>query len=258
MNRRRRGALIKVSAGAAPKLFVGENPGGEDVRHYGPFANPGRTREAVRMLNDLLGLRDCALNMPIVYAEQGDLFAPATRAACLRYELGTCTGPCAALVTEAAYWNRVQRALDFLEGRAIGPIDEVVENMMAASEANDFERATWWRDRFDALEWLLHGLTRARASIEALSFVYHDPGAYGEDMAYLIRRGTVRAVAPTPDTPIEREGFRALVHEHVGPERDDRPLPWSAIDEMLLVMRWFNSHPAAMRRTVPLAEWLEN
>ena len=34
-------------------------------------------RESIRVLNDLLGLRDCADRMPMAFAEQGDLFPAA-------------------------------------------------------------------------------------------------------------------------------------------------------------------------------------
>ncbi|MCZ6857767.1 MAG: hypothetical protein O7F70_07170, partial [Gemmatimonadetes bacterium] len=66
---------------------------------------------------------------------------------------------------------------------------------------------------------------------------------------------TVRAVAPAPSTPIEREAFRAVVKGHSGPEPNDVPLPVEDMDEMLLLVRWFKKHPSAMRRTVPFSEW---
>ena len=72
------------------------------------------------MLNDLLGLRDCAATMPIVYASQGDLFDAPRHAACIRHQFGTCTGPCAGFVSEADYRARVPRsAAAFLEGRTL-------------------------------------------------------------------------------------------------------------------------------------------
>jgi excinuclease UvrABC nuclease subunit len=258
MNRTRRAVLIKVSGGPAPKLLVGSRPGTEDVRHYGPFTSAERVRTGVKVLNDLLGLRDCALSMPMIFAEQGDLFQPDHRAACMRYDFGTCTGPCAGLVGEGVYRERIEATIDFLEGRSLAPIDSVVAGMQTASEGEEFERATWWRDRFDALEWLLQASTQARNAIESLSFVYRDPGSFGDDRVYLIRRATVRAVAPAPTTPIEREAFRGVVAEHVGQEPCDVPLPVSDMDEMLLLLRWFKSHPSAMRRTVPLTEWLDD
>ncbi len=257
MNRRRRWVFVKVSAGAAPKLFVGSANPSEGTRLYGPLANSSHVQTGVKVLNDLLGLRDCSLNMPIVYAEQGDLFGPHTRAACLRHEIGTCTGPCGGFVTEEEYRNKVSIAIDFLEGRSIAPLDRVVAEMTGAGDANEFERAAWWRDRFDALEWLLRTLSCARTSIEALSFVYYDTAAYGDHRAYLVQRGIVRTVAPVPETPIEHEAFRATVRQHLESEPDNGTIPASHIDEMLLLMSWFNSRPSAMRRTVPISTWLD-
>jgi excinuclease ABC subunit C len=255
MNRPGRVAFVTVSAGSAPKLYVGTGRSAGDVRHYGPYRAGERLREAVRILNLELGLRDCALSMPIVYAEQGDLFGSGRRAACIRHELGTCAGPCGGFVTEQDYRARLEVALAFLEGRGLAPIDRVVDAMTRSSEQSAFEVAARWRDRYDALEWLFAAGNRIRAAIDALSFVYLDPGAFGDDRAYVIKRATVRASAPAPHTPIEREAFRVLVAEHAGPEPADGPLPVQAIDETVLLLAWFRRHPAAMRRTVPLEEW---
>ena len=255
MNRTRRPILIKVSGGSAPKVFVSTRPAADDVRHYGPFTKGSRARTAVKVLNDLLGLRDCALSMPVIFSEQGDLFQSPRRAACLRFDFGTCSGPCAGLVSAADYQQRVQVAIDFLEGRAIAPLDRVVAEMQAASDAREFERAAWWRDRFDSLEWLLRVMAQARNAIESLSFVYHDPGSHGYDRVYVIQRATVRAEAAAPTTPIEREALRALVSERASPEPQDATLPTKDLDEMLLMLRWFKAHPSALRRTVPLSEW---
>jgi excinuclease ABC subunit C len=258
MNRRRRTAFVRVSGGAAPKvMYSGTAPGQHDTRLYGPFLSAARLQEALHHLQDLLGLRDCALDMPMAYSEQGDLFAPARRAACLRYELGTCSGPCAGFVTEEGYRRRVDTAIAFLEIRGIAPLDRVIREMTAAARARDFERAAWWRARFEALEWLLAAAVRVHAAIEALSFVYLDPGAYGDDRAYVIRRATVRAAAPAPHTPIEHDAFRALVAAHVGSGPEHGPIAPDGLDETLLLLRWFRTHPSALTRTVPLRDWLE-
>lgn len=256
MNRARRAVFIKVSGGAAPKVYVGRNPAGEDVRHYGPFLGAGRLDEAIKVLNDLLGLRDCALRMPIVYRDQGDLFAGAARAGCIRYEIGTCSGPCGGLVTETEYRRRVGEALDFIEGRALPPLDRVIEAMTGAGEAQEYERASWWRDRFDTLTWLLEACSRMQAALDSLTFVYVDPGSHGDDRAYVIRRARVCAAAPAPRTPIETEAFGALVREHADTATGPGPIPPQAIDETLLVLGWFRRHPGALQRTVPLGDWL--
>jgi excinuclease ABC subunit C len=269
MNRRRDAVFITVgpgtggaatrgggTSGHAAKIGVTATVGRRDARYFGPFTSPGRAAAAVRVLNDLLGLRDCADRLPIVFAGQGDLFDAPRRAACLRYDFGTCTGPCAGLVAEAEYQRRVQAALSFLDGLAIHPIDRVVLEMTRASESRDFEAAARWREKFEHLEWLLAAGARARAAIELLTFVYRDPGTFGDDRIYLIRHGAVRASYPNPTTPIEDQAFRAVVRDELA-----RPAPWAGrldattIEETLVLLSWFRRHAEALRRTEPLEAW---
>jgi excinuclease ABC subunit C len=256
MNLERRTVLLKLSGGAAPRLVAGTARVAEDDRVYGPFPSLGRAREAVRVLNDLLGLRDCAAAMPIVYDGQGDLFGSARQAACHRHEMGTCLGPCAGFVDERSYRQRVDAAAAFLEGRAVAPVDRVIREMRAASGDGRFEAAARWRERFEALEWLLAAASRARCAVDGLTFVYRDPGTRGDDRAYLIRRGQVKATYPYPVSPLEREAFAAVVRDELArPEPAVGPLPTHALDEVLLVMSWFRNHPDALRRTTTLASW---
>ena len=257
MNRNRRVGFIRISNCPAPKIIVGSSPGSGSERHYGPFVGTARLKESVRILNDLLGLRDCALKMPTFFPGQEDLFASPKHTACLRYEIDHCTGPCAGLVTERDYRDRIATAIAFLETRSMAPLDRVVAEMTAAGERQDFELAAHWRDRFDALEWLLAASVRAHAAVAALTFVYLDPGTFGDDRAYVIRHGTVRASAPAPHSPIEKEAFKALVAEHATWSSNTTSLPANSIDETLLLMQWFRRHPRALSRTVPLEEWID-
>jgi excinuclease ABC subunit C len=256
MNRTRRAVFVKILDSPAPKVYQGATIGRQDGRVYGPFRSRGRVEEALRVLNDLLGLRDCEARMPIVFADQGDLFTAATQAACHRHELGQCTGPCAGLVSEVDYRHRIETAAAFLEGRTIQPIDRAIVAMQESAVAQHYERAAKWRERFEQLEWLLAATARSRAAVDLLTFVYRDPGVFGDDRAYLVRRGTVRACFPYPTTPIERIAFGAVVKEELGREEPAAgPLPLEAIDEILLLMSWFRTHPDALKRTVPLEEW---
>ncbi|NOT09870.1 MAG: nuclease [Gemmatimonadales bacterium] len=253
MNRRRTAFFIGIAEGPAPRLVSTANPSKEQVRYYGPLPSRGRADEAIRVMNDLLGLRDCAERMPMVFAEQGDFFGEPRQAACPRYDFGLCSGPCAGLVTASGYRERVAAAMAFLEGRAIAPVDRIVAGMMSAAEQGEFEMAARWRERFEALEWLLGATTRARAAVELLTFVYRDPGSHGDDRAYLIRRGLVRACYPWPATPIEREAFQGVVNAELAREEPaPGPMGVGTIEEMLLVMSWFRRHPEAFRRTTPL------
>jgi excinuclease ABC subunit C len=252
----RRAVFITISGGPAPRVTAGGTIGRDDTRCYGPFRSLGRTGEAVRTLNDLLGLRDCAATMPVVFAGQGDLFDRPGRAGCMRHDFGFCTGPCAGFVTEWEYRRKVDTAAAFLEGRTIQPIDRVVAAMQQAAEAARFEVAARWREKFEQLEWLLAATSRARTAVDLLTFVYRDPGEFGDERVYLVRQGLVRATFPNPTTPIEREAFRAVVDSELErPASPPGPLPLDGIDEILLLMSWFRAHPEALRRTSPLEHW---
>ncbi|MEO6068732.1 MAG: nuclease [Gemmatimonadales bacterium] len=254
-NRSRQAVFITMMGGIAPRLAAVKWPHG-DERVYGPFGSVGRVREAIRVLNDLLGLRDCTPKMPMVFADQGDLFAEPRQAACIRYDIGQCLGPCAGLVTQERYQGAALDAVAFLEARAIRPVDRVVTAMEQAAAEADFETAARWREKFEALEWLLAASVRARAAVDLLSFVYRDPGAQGDDRAYLIRRGTIRAAFPYPTTPIELEAFRAAVtEESARAEAPGGVLPVERLDEVMVVMAWFRKHPDALRRTTPIESW---
>jgi hypothetical protein len=129
--------------------------------------------------------------------------------------------------------------------------------MQEASTTARFEVAVRWREKFEQLEWLLAATSRARSAIDLLTFVYRDPGDFGDDRIYLLRRGVVRTSLPYPSTPIEHEAFRAVVAEELRrPLPSAEPLPMDAVDEVLLMMAWFRAHPDALRRTSPYEQWM--
>ena len=256
-NLTRRSVLIKIAGGPAPRVYGGGTVAREDVRCYGPFRSMARTMEGVRTLNDLLGLRDCAATMPVMFAGQSDLFAEPRQAGCLRHQFGFCTGPCAGFVSEREYRRRVDTAAAFLEGRTLQPIDRVVAAMQEAAASAQFELAARWRTKFEQLEWLLAATSRARTAVDLLTFVYRDAGDFGDDRVYILQQGVVRASFPYPATPIEHEAFRAVVAEEMSqPVAPAGPLPLESIDEVLLMMAWFRAHPDALRRTTPFEQWM--
>ncbi len=260
---RRRLVFVKVTGGPAPKLKVTEHTTDRAARYYGPFQGSGWTAEGVRVLADLLKLRDCAQDREIAYADQADLFDASQPAACIRHELGTCHGPCAAKCTADSYRASAGRAVDFFEGRSAHPLDRVLDEMAGAAQARDYERAAHWREKLDALEGLFAAVARLRAATDALSFVYRvrdlTPRFLGgglDHRVYLVYRGTVRLEAPWPRTPIERDAFGKILARYAAIPRGGvaaRGAP--EMDQLLLVMSWFRQHPDEFEATTPLAEW---
>lgn len=257
MNRNRRYAFLVVTDERAPRLLVSGTPERHRGRIYGPLPSPGRLRSAVRVLLDGLKIRDCRADLPVHFAEQAELFAEPRRAACPRFEFGTCSAPCAGRVTQAGYLAQMDMAAAFCEGRSVQPVDRIVTEMTARASEGDFERALHWRNKFEALEWLIAAIARGRTAAAALTFVYRDPGDRGDARAYVIVNGEVRASYPDPVSPLEREAFGAVVRTEL--EREAEPpgrVDAERLHQRLLVMSWFRNRPDAWRRTTPLEQWL--
>src|SRR5215207_1074858 len=108
---------VCVGKGPAPYVYVAARPTGHELGVYGPFVRWTNSEDAARRLNDLFKLRDCPKTVPMNFAEQGELFDADRAAKCLRFELGTCAGPCAGGCTSKDYTVGVRGAKAFLDGR---------------------------------------------------------------------------------------------------------------------------------------------
>lgn len=248
-------SFIKISCGVAPRLNVVRGAGPDDAAvYYGPFVGAQRVTEAVRELNDVLGLRDCRSDMPIFYADQHEIFQLARTPGCIRYEIGKCLGPCVGGCTSTAYDRQLALARAFLDGSGAGPADALRNQMQAASDALEFERAAIFRDKLSRLEALREQFDRLRFAVETLSFVYSVNGCDGRDRTYVIRRGVVRAELDTPKSRRDKAAMRRLVEDIFGEKTTPgSSIPTHEIDELLLLSSWFRKFPEEMGRASHVA-----
>lgn len=248
-------AFIQITRGPAPKLHVARRLTGGGARiAYGPFLGPGRVVEAVRELNNALGLRDCAEDTPLSFSDQQELFTLGKKTpGCLRYEIKRCLGPCVGACSAREYAARIALARAFLEGSNEGPIERFRVEMEAAGARQEFERAAVFRDRWSRLAALRDQLDRLRFALASLSFAYTVPGHEGDDRVYLIHRGSVRAEVKAPRTADEGERLTQLARDiHALPGPDGAPVHTHEIDEILLIAAWFRRFPAELGRTAAL------
>lgn len=109
-------------------------------RYYGPFASAGAVNRTLNQLQKVFLLRNCSDSM----------FSSRTRP-CLLYQIKRCSGPCVGKISAEDYAATVKDAEQFLSGRSTEIQEALAAQMMAASEAMEFERAAALRDRIRAL-----------------------------------------------------------------------------------------------------------
>ncbi len=254
-------AFVKITRGPAPKLLVVRGAGSDDTgTYYGPYHGAHRIGEAVRELNDALGLRDCSLTTRMHFADQRELFVLSPRTpGCIRHEIQKCLGPCVAACRETDYEERVRHARQFLEGGNDTPLEALRIRMIEASEQLAFERAGLLRDKLSRLELLREQLSRLRFAVETLSFVYTVPGHEGDDRVYVVRRGRVCAERQPPRSAADHAELKQVIDDIFAPaERAPTTgIPAHEIDELLLLSSWFRRFPAELTRAEDATRFLD-
>ena len=195
---RQRPTYICVGRQPAPQLFLSRVPPVGVLASFGPLMKSARLSEAVRRLNDHFGLRDCPRHQEMVFADQKELFPAARSPGCLRYEIGTCLGPCFAACTRGDYRKRVHAACDFLKRLNEEPLETMRAAMAKASEALEFERAAVYRERLELFVWLVDRLKAIDTARQDQSFVYRPIGANGEPVWFAIHKGKVVSILKAP------------------------------------------------------------
>jgi len=112
----------------------------EKGNYYGPFASAGAVNRTLNQLQKVFLLRNCS----------DATFESRTRP-CLLYQIKRCSAPCVGYIAEADYAGLVRDAERFLQGKSTRVQATLADEMRAASEAMEFERAAALRDRIRAL-----------------------------------------------------------------------------------------------------------
>lgn len=249
--------VIVIAQGTVPRLRVqrasaaSENRARGTSTVIGPFAHRTPLIEAVRVLNDALGLRDCADRIPMVLRDSGDFFADdpscARTPSCHRYETKRCLGPCVAACSHSEYQVQLRRAQEFLLGESAAPLEQLEREMAAASAQLSYERAGWLRDRLAALDTLNVQLARVREALQRPSFAYRMPGMNAPDHIYLIRDGHVIGDSPLTDS----HGLERLLSLESRPVSRATALTVTALEELTLIEHWFRTRAEEQLRTAP-------
>lgn len=233
-------------------FFLAATPPPDCVGVEGPFLGASRMRNAVDCLNKVFMLRDCSEKQLFHFAEQMQLFDLEHRPGCLRLEVGTCVGPCAAACTRSQYDRQVNAAESFLDGFNHEPLLAMRRQMRRAAENRQYELAGRAHAMTKSLEYVDRKLGMLARARRRYTFIYAVPGFDGCGAWYLIHCGEIADVVAAPR---DRNEYRRL-HEKIG--------HWSAVTSerlarghgqyphtLQLVASWFRKHRDELQATFP-------
>lgn len=132
--------ILVTADSEAPQIVKHRGARRRKGSYYGPFANVWAVNRTVNALQRAFLLRTCT-----------DSYYENRTRPCLLYQIKRCAGPCTGEIALPEYQALADNAKAFLAGKSNAVKDRMREEMQAASEVMEFERAARFRDRISAL-----------------------------------------------------------------------------------------------------------
>ena len=247
---------VYLCLGRSPAyFFLAAVPPADCIGVEGPFFGAVRMRRAVDCLNKVFRLRDCSEKQVFHFAEQLQLFDLEHRPGCLRLEVGTCAGPCAAACTRSEYDVLVSAAESFLDGFNHEPLLKIREQMKSAVGNRQYELAARAHETSKSLEYIDRKLVMLARARRRYTFIYAVPGYDGCGAWYLIHCGEIADVVAAPRNQTEYDALRrrighwsAATSERLARGHGEHP------HTLQLVASWFRKHRDELNATFPTSQ----
>ena len=123
-----------------PRVTIARRVDDDGARYFGPYASAGSVRRTLDVVKKLFPWRSCTKTIT------GTDPRP-----CLDYYIKRCIAPCTSSCSEQEYAEVIRRTILFLEGRSDEVLRHAEQEMHAAADALDFERAARLRDQVEAI-----------------------------------------------------------------------------------------------------------
>lgn len=129
---------------AFPRVQVMRGAKKKGVRYFGPYGHAWAIRETVDLMLRVFPVRTCSAG---VFRN-----AERTGRPCLLGYIGKCSAPCVGRVGEGEHRELAEEFCDFMAGRTGTYIRRLEQEMTAAAEDLEYERAARLRDDMEALK----------------------------------------------------------------------------------------------------------
>ena len=126
-----------------PRVLFSREMKKDRSRYFGPFTSAGAVKDTIDLINKLYSLRTCNRSLPKDCGKDRP---------CLNYHMKQCMAPCRGCITREQYREKVDQALDFLNGNYSPMLKELEQKMKHASETLEFEEAIRYRDLYNSVK----------------------------------------------------------------------------------------------------------
>ena len=128
-----------------PRILSSRRLKKDKCRYFGPFSNSRAVNDTIELLNKTYGLRTCRKNLPADIGKGRP---------CLNYHIGQCSAPCQGYIDREEYRERIDKAIEFLEGKYNGITEKLKDMMQEASDKLQFEQAATYRDMLESVRYI--------------------------------------------------------------------------------------------------------
>ena len=184
-------------------------------RYFGPFPSALAVRHTLNHLQKLFKVRQC----------NNSSYANRSRP-CLQYQIGRCSAPCVDYVTNEDYQKQLHYTKEFLAGKSLQVVEELVIAMNKSSENLKFEKAAEIRDQIKELKIIQSQQVVETKNSQNLDIfcVAHELGLYIVTLC-AVRGGQMlghRSFYPkAPDGSDDAEVLSAFITQYY----QDKPVP---------------------------------
>jgi len=131
---------IYISNDKHPRLGLYRGKKNNSYKYFGPYPSAHVARDALALLKKIFKIRQCA-----------NSFYRSRSRPCLEYQIGLCSAPCVAKVSDEKYAQDVEMVNLFLNGKNNRLLNQIAKKMKNASINLDFEAAANYRDQLIGL-----------------------------------------------------------------------------------------------------------